>query len=104
MDLDAFNFRVTDLESMSLESTELDPMKLGFKEQVHTSSMDTGAQHNGVSCREPTVKGRGQRSKVLPEKEWARVRPIITNLYIDEERSHKEIQAIMATEHDFKAT
>jgi hypothetical protein len=37
-------------------------------------------------------------------EDWKRLRPIIKGLYIDEDRTLKDVMNIMATEHGHKAT
>ena len=99
VDTEAMDVLMSDFDSFDLGTWDPESVVL-----VYPPLADIDDGQGTASSEVHTAKAPRQRSKVLPERDWTRLRPIITKLYIDEERSLKYIQSIMAREQGFNAT
>jgi hypothetical protein len=45
-----------------------------------------------------------EHAKLHSQDEWDAIKPTIQRLYLDEDRSLKQVMRIMARDHDFHAT
>ena len=63
------------------------------------------APHVVFQDRENPVAQHASTTRQGPSAEdWEHLRPIIRGLYIDEDRTLKDVMSIMANEHDHKAS
>ena len=69
----------------------------GYEEAQPESHLDVPEQ------RLPGVKAY-TRTRSLPPALWIRLRPIITKLYVDEERKLDDVRKIMKDHYGFDAT
>ena len=64
----------------------------------------TGVKKGKVTKTKAEDSAKGKMSKWASLQDWERVRPVIRQLYVEEDRTLKEVMGIMATKYGHRAT
>ena len=83
-----------------------EPHEIGEPESVRDLRAVTNSRDEEQLLRHPIIPIHNApiRSRKIPVSEWKRVRPILTQLYLEQEMKLKDIISFMSEEHSFEAT